>query len=127
MGRLVTLSVEAYRARARSARILAHVSDTTLPKLDVFNAAIHARDKTLLDVIERLAEAFHLETDEKPGRKDTENNDRRPWNHTCTDWAAKDTSLHLPSTRWMKRERTMNDPLHNCVASWARYPASVCW
>jgi WD40 repeat protein len=60
VGRLVTLSVEAYLARAKSAGVLADVPDTTLPTVGVINAAVHARDKTLLDVIIRLVDAFGL-------------------------------------------------------------------
>jgi WD40 repeat protein len=72
VGRMVTLSIAPYRAHALRAGVLAEVPPSTLPEAGAFDAAVHAREKSLLAVLSQLAEAFGLDLGESTKGMDTE-------------------------------------------------------
>ena len=113
IGRMVTLSTVSYRACAEKAGALAGVPPSTLPLEGLFDAAVHARDKTLLAVLSQLARAFGLSKGEQPEGK-------------APQTALDDLRTHLRKLGQERRRTIAIDALDEARAGHARSIAQAC-
>lgn len=64
VGRVVTMSVPAYRERAKAAGLLIDAEEGTLPEPGTFQAAIHAKNRTTLECVHAIAAQLGIDLDE---------------------------------------------------------------